>query len=249
MTSEITVDRALQDRVAVVHFAFCERNTFNLSRITALMRALDSVLRDRSVRAVVFASGVKGFFSDGYSIEGLFGSEVRKRILKGDFRAYDQVRTFYRRLIEIPIPTVCFVDGVCSGAGLEWALCTDFILATPDSSFAFHEIRLGIVPGLGGFHLLAMRLSPPLATHMLLTAEVLNAKQANSAGLIDALVDHLDAALSGFVAPLAQRPRAGLVRMKSLTGTHQKKLAALEACQEAFREALRERVSRGLDHR
>lgn len=247
MSSGITVEYILRERVAVIRFGFCERNTFDLSRVSALLGAVDDAVQRASVRVVVFASARQGYFSDGYSIDDLFGPRLRKQLRQGDFQAHEQVQNVYRRLIDTPIPTVSFVDGVCRGAGLEWALCCDFILATTQSSFAFHEIRLGIVPGLGGFHLLAMRVPAALATRIIFTAESLDAKQAHAAGLVDALADDMDGAIANFVEQIARRPRAGLVRMKSLTDGRERKLSALHACQDAFRDAIKERVSRGIE--
>ena len=130
--------RSVDGRVAVIRFRFGDRNTLNLARVTKLVEAAQTESADPEVRALVFASDTPGYFSDGYSLDEMLGRAMRKRLRDGDFGAYEQVIDAYRRLIRIPIPTVSFVEGVCRGAGLEWALCTDFIYTSSRASFCFH---------------------------------------------------------------------------------------------------------------
>lgn len=228
-------------RIAGIEFTFPDRNTFTLPRVASLVQALLEVAQNRTVRCVVFSSGTEGYFSDGYSLDDMLGAKAHNDLEDRNYERYEGVVELYRQLIRTQIPTVSVVDGVCRGAGLEWALATDFIVATPRATFSLHEVRLGLVPGLGGMDMFARRVHPNRAAYVLLSAPKIGAHDANNIGLVDALVADLDQAIHEFVTPIAKRPRSALIRMKSFLGNQQHKLNALSDCHDPFIQCLHER--------
>ena len=80
---------------------------------------------------------------------------------------------------------VCKVDGLSLGGGTELALSCDYIVATPNASCGFPETGIGIFPGLGGTQRTAKRVGIPLARWLVLTGQVLGAKQAKAVGMFD----------------------------------------------------------------
>jgi enoyl-CoA hydratase/carnithine racemase len=236
-TKTVSVDYFHSQRVACINFALNERNTFNPENIHLLTSVVDEVVSNNVTRCLIFNSTIPNYFSDGFSLHEMFGETV-KQLKNGDTQTYDKIANSYQRLIECPIPTISFVDGICRGGGFEWALSSDFIIATPKSQFALHEIRLGIVPGLGGFGMIKSKGNLSLANYCLLTGNYLSNSQAVSAGLVDAQVDNFQEMLESFTFPISQRSRRSLIRTKSFINLQETKLAALHSCRTPFINSL-----------
>ena len=113
-----------------------------------------------------------------------------------------------------PKPVITAVDGYCFGVGFELALSSDIRLATRRSQFALPEMNLGMIPGSGGTQRLARLIGLSRAKYHILTAERINADDAQAWGLIadvvedraalDERVERLVTRMLGF-SPLAAR--------------------------------------------
>ena len=80
--------------------------------------------------------------------------------------------------------------------GLELALCTDVRIASSGATFGFPEVRLGLIPGMGGTVRLPALVGRPWATRMVMTGQVIDAQRALQIGLVQDLADDpLSAAL------------------------------------------------------
>lgn len=84
---------------------------------------------------------------------------------------------------------VVILNGLALGGGMELALCADVILAVPKTKIAFPETGIGIYPGLGGTQRTALRVGKGLAKYLVLTGQMLGAKQAMEIGLIDGIIE------------------------------------------------------------
>ena len=84
---------------------------------------------------------------------------------------------------------VAILNGLALGGGMELALCADVLLAVPHVKIAFPETGIGIYPGLGGTQRSALRVGKGLAKYLVLTGQMLGAKQALEIGLIDHIVN------------------------------------------------------------
>jgi enoyl-CoA hydratase / 3-hydroxyacyl-CoA dehydrogenase len=87
---------------------------------------------------------------------------------------------------------VAILNGLALGGGLELALSAEVLLAVPKAKIAFPETGIGIYPGLGGTQRSALRVGKGLAKYLVLTGQVLGAKQALEIGLIDGIVQPSD---------------------------------------------------------
>ena len=83
---------------------------------------------------------------------------------------------------------VGILNGLALGGGMELALCCDVLLAVPKTKIAFPETGIGIYPGLGGTQRSAQRVGKGLAKYLVLTGQMLGAKQALEIGLIDGVI-------------------------------------------------------------
>lgn len=229
-------------RIACIDFNFNERNTLSLENTQLLKEAIDKLLTIKSVRCVVFNSTTPGYFSDGFSLKAMFGENTRIQLEKGETHLYDQVVNIYKSLIECPIPTISFVDGICRGGGFEWGLASDFIVATPNSQFALHEVKIGILPGLGGFEMMQNKGNLSVANYSLLTGNYLSTTQAMNVRLVDAEVDSFHEMLEQFAQPIARHSRASLIRMKDFINLKKTKIDALNASRNPFLDSLKVRI-------
>jgi len=110
-------------------------------------------------------------------------------------------------LEQLPCPTVCWINGVALGGGLELALCCDYRLMRPshDRTLGLPEVQLGLHPGLGGTVRTVRLLGVRNAMDLMLTGRSLSAHEGKKRGLIDGLVP-ADNMHNACVAILQDRP-------------------------------------------
>jgi enoyl-CoA hydratase len=123
--------------------------------------------------------------------KGMNPDEVRARRLAA-FAAYAALESLLT-------PVIGVVQGPAIGSGTEIAACCDFVVATPQASFATPEALWGTV---GATQRLPRILGKQLAKDMMFTGRKLNAEEARDAGLVTRIVDA--AALDGVLADIAK---------------------------------------------
>ncbi len=108
-----------------------------------------------------------------------------------------------RRIEEFPHPVIAFVRGFALGGGLEIALATDFLLATPDARLGLPEAKFGIHPGFGGLTRLTRLIGRSLTKYLLYSAEAVRADEAHRLGFVARVVPAEDGGAE--VQALAER--------------------------------------------
>ena len=152
--------------------ALIELDNQPLNLVTgAMMEQLDAALTaladDAEVRAVVVAgAGERAFCagSDVKEFEGLAGRVAQGKLLYEKF--------VYRKLAELPVPTIAAIDGDALGGGLELALCCDLRVAAEGARLGMPEVRLGVLPGSGGTQRLPAVVGPARAKELILVGEL-----------------------------------------------------------------------------
>ncbi len=101
-----------------------------------------------------------------------------------------QGQSVFHKLEALPFPTVAAVDGHCLGGGYELALACKYIIATDadDTRIGLPEVKLGILPALGGMTRLTERVGGMKGMTAILTGKMYRAKQARGIGMIDEVV-------------------------------------------------------------
>jgi enoyl-CoA hydratase/carnithine racemase len=204
----------------------------------AEMRDLGSeVVADRSVKALVVI-GAGRAFSSGIDLDTLssVGAEEvwqQAALIQGAFTW----------LTAAPYPTVAAVRGVCFGGGFELALTCDLRVVTKSARLALPEVRLGLVPDLGGAIHLPRLVGPARAKDLIWTGREIDGEEAWRIGLADRLVDDagLEEAAAGLADQLGELPIPAVTHAKRLVDAAGEMTVAegLQASAEAVEDCVR----------
>jgi enoyl-CoA hydratase/carnithine racemase len=185
-----------EDRGAVRHVVLNrpeKRNAFDEELVLATGDALRAAADDPAVRCVV-VRGAGPLFSSGMDL-GALGALAR---------APDRVRTFRRRCIEawnlaeeMPKPVICAIHGACIGGALELALACDLRVLAADAIVGMPEVRIGLIPDVGGSSRLPQVVGLGRAKELVMTGRMIGAEEAERIGLANrvAAAGELDGAV------------------------------------------------------
>ena len=169
-------------------------NALSPDLVGAMEEALAAAANDPAVRVVV-VTGAGKHFSAGADLNYM-------KSMRGAGHAAnvaDALRTqrLFAGLAELPKPVVARVHGAARGGGVGLVAAADVVVAGNGASFAFTEVRLGIIPAMISPFVVA-RLGAARARRLFLTAETFDAEQGEAWGLVDHAVPDED--LDGTVA-------------------------------------------------
>lgn len=157
------------------------RNALDRALIGALARELGRAATDDSVACVVVTGGAS-VFSAGADIKEFIAGGV------GVFDHPDR-KADWATIERFDKPLIAAVEGYAFGGGHELMLLADIIVAARDARFGQPEINIGVLPGDGGTQRVTRIAGKPLAMHMILTGEPIDAETAFRAGLVSKLAD------------------------------------------------------------
>jgi 2-(1,2-epoxy-1,2-dihydrophenyl)acetyl-CoA isomerase len=177
-------------------------NSFTGEMVQALLPALDAVAADDSAR-VLIVTGVGRGFSAGQDLNapGAKPAEGEAPDLQGIIER--MWAPLAARLRSLPVPVIAAVNGVAAGAGANFALNCDIVLAARSASFIQAFSKIGLIPDAGGTWLLPRLVGRAHALALAMTGDKLPAEEAQRIGLIWRCVD--DAALMEEAFALATR--------------------------------------------
>ncbi|MHB8328087.1 MAG: enoyl-CoA hydratase-related protein [Acidimicrobiales bacterium] len=204
------------------------RITFNQPRIhnaqspamlEKLVRVLDQTKAETDIRVLVLA-GAGRSFSSGHDLKAISTDAVYAANTKtAEDRYWQELRLFVepvRRFRELPIPTICRVQGYCLAAGLMFACSSDFVVASEDAVFGSpvlitQAVNDAEVPAF------AWRLGERRAKQAIWLNEQLNAAEALQAGLVNWVVpiEELDGRVNEVATKLLAVPRQALALSKA----------------------------------
>lgn len=157
-----------------------QRNALSDELLAELARLLEALDRDPAVRAIVVSGSAK-VFASGADIRALLRRDAQA-IYDGDrARHWDAIRG-------LRTPLVAAVSGLCLGAGCELAMMADVVIAADGACFGLPETLLGLIPGAGGTQMLPRAIGKAKAMDVVLTGRLLDADEAERAGLVSRVV-------------------------------------------------------------
>lgn len=188
-------------------------NALNSQVLAELIAAMAAYDADESQRCLILTGSEKAFAA---------GADIKEM---ADVSAADMFRAdlhakWTSRVAATRKPWIAAVAGFALGGGCELAMMADFIIAAETARFGQPEIKLGVVPGMGGSQRLARAIGKAKAMEMCLTGRMMDAAEAERAGLVARVVPAdqlLDEALVTAQAITAMPPLAAIAA-KELVG-------------------------------
>ena len=156
-------------------------NALNDALMDELGTALKAFDADEDIGAIVLTGSEKAFAA-GADI-GMMASYSYMDVYKGDYitRNWETIRTIRK-------PIIAAVAGFALGGGCELAMMCDIVIAADTARFGQPEIKLGVIPGAGGTQRLPRAVSKAKAMDLCLTARMMDASEAERAGLVSRVV-------------------------------------------------------------
>ncbi|MFZ5566834.1 MAG: enoyl-CoA hydratase [Pseudomonadota bacterium] len=156
-------------------------NALNDQLMDELGAALQTFDADPAIGCMVITGSEKAFAA-GADI-GAMASYSFADAYKGDY-----ITRNWERIRSIRKPVIAAVSGFALGGGCELAMMCDFIIAADNAKFGQPEIKLGIIPGAGGTQRLPRAVGKAKAMDMALTGRMMDAAEAERAGLVSRVV-------------------------------------------------------------
>ncbi|ENU47134.1 2-(1,2-epoxy-1,2-dihydrophenyl)acetyl-CoA isomerase PaaG [Acinetobacter nosocomialis] len=189
-------------------------NSFNVDMHREVAEVLNLWTKNPDVRCVVISGEGRGFCA---------GQDLGDRVVDPNAEAPDlgySIETYYnpliKKIVNMPKPVICAVNGVAAGAGANIALACDLVIAAKSANFVQAFCRLGLVPDSAGTWFLPRAVGHARAMGLALLGDKLPAETAKEWGMIWDVVE--DAELKEKVTELAERlakqPTFGLSLIK-----------------------------------
>jgi len=187
---------------------------------TRFLEELESVLARLSqpaeARAVVLRSDCPGFFSAGDDVRELRegGTET--------LAALPRAHALLDALESLPLPTIAAINGHALGGGLELALTCDLrFMGEGSGRIGLPEVRLGMLPALGGTQRLPLLVGKGKAIEMMFKGLQLIPEEAERIGLVNAVFPQaeLEERVQDYAARLARQATAAIARIKACIRT------------------------------
>jgi enoyl-CoA hydratase len=156
-------------------------NALNDQLMDELGAALKAFDADEAIGCMIVTGSEKAFAA-GADIGAMSGYSFADAY-KGDYitRNWETIRSIRK-------PVIGAVSGFALGGGCELAMMCDFIIAAENAKFGQPEIKLGIMPGAGGSQRLPRAVGKAKAMDMILTGRMMDAAEAERAGLVSRVV-------------------------------------------------------------
>ncbi len=182
MTYELINVRTEADKVGIITLNRPKQlNALNDQLMTELGDALHAFDADTAIHCMIITGSEKAFAA-GADIGGM-ANYTFADVYKDDFitRNWEKIRAVRK-------PVIAAVSGFALGGGCELAMMCDFIIAADNARFGQPEIKLGIIPGAGGTQRLPRAVGKAKAMDLALTGRMMDATEAERAGLVSRVV-------------------------------------------------------------
>jgi enoyl-CoA hydratase len=160
-------------------------NALNAQLLQDLTLTLQQADKDPDVRCIILTGSDKAFAA---------GADVREMASKTYAEAFGQdiFGPAAKAIQNIRKPIIAAVSGYCLGGGCELAMLCDFILCSDTARFGQPEVNLGIIAGMGGSQRLTRLVGKSKSMDMHLTARMMDATEAERAGLVSRIIPMVD---------------------------------------------------------
>jgi len=155
-------------------------NALNAALLGELGAAVDGFEADPDIGCIVITGSDKAFAA---------GADIKEMATKSFMDAFmNDLAADWDRVARARKPVVAAVAGFALGGGCELAMHCDIIIAADNAKFGQPEIKLGVIPGIGGTQRLAHAVGKAKAMDLCLTGRMMDAAEAERAGLVSRIV-------------------------------------------------------------
>src|ERR1700681_2979569 len=194
-------------------------NALNTALMAELAAAVDAFEADAAIGCIMITGSDKAFAA-GADIKEMAGKSYMEAFMGNFVATWDRVAHARK-------PVIAAVAGFALGGGCELAMQCDLIIAADNARFGQPEIKLGIIPGIGGTQRLTRAVGKAKAMDLILTGRMMDAQEAERSGLVARIV------------PLANLLDEALKTADAIAGMSLPSvLAAKEAVNRAFETSL-----------
>src|SRR5262249_27625858 len=198
----------VEDGVALLTLNRPDRlNALSREMLDAMLEALPRLAEDGNVGVVVLTGAGRGFCAGGDVKAMAEGREAEGTTLEERAQALRSRMEVARWLHQMPKPTVAMVRGAAAGAGLSIALACDLRVVSDNARFGTAFARVGYSGDFGGSWFLTRLVGTAKARELYYTAELIDAAQALTLGLVNRVV--ADATLESETMALARKIAKG----------------------------------------
>jgi 2-(1,2-epoxy-1,2-dihydrophenyl)acetyl-CoA isomerase len=161
-----------------------QRNAIDLQMREEIAQCVESVQRDRAVRALVI-TGAGGAFCAGGDLRSIGSAQLDGA---GWRQRMKDAHAWVGALIALDRPVIAAIDGPAFGAGFSLALAADFVVASPRARFCLSFMKLGLVPDFGALYTLPRIVGVQRAKELMLSAREIAADEAQRLGIVGEVV-------------------------------------------------------------
>ena len=155
-------------------------NALNRALIAELTLAIDAFEADSNTGCMLITGSEKAFAA---------GADIKEMADKSFIEAYGgNFAADWDRVARARKPVVAAVAGFALGGGCELAMQCDIVIAADSAKFGQPEIKLGVIPGIGGTQRLTRALGKAKAMDLVLTGRMMDAAEAERSGLVARVV-------------------------------------------------------------
>src|SRR6201997_2861371 len=155
-------------------------NALNRALMTDLTHALNAFEADATIGCMVITGSDKAFAA---------GADIKEMAEKTFADAYlGNFAANWDRAATVRKPVIAAVAGFALGGGCELAMQCDIIIAADNAKFGQPEIKLGVIPGIGGTQRFTRAVGKARAMELILTGRMMDAAEAERSGLVARIV-------------------------------------------------------------
>jgi enoyl-CoA hydratase len=156
------------------------KNALDLRTVGEIREALQTLAAGEEAGVLIFTGAGETAFVSGADI-----NDIRARGRDEGLAAINS--SLFAEIERFPRPTIAAINGYALGGGCELALACDIRIASDTAKFGQPELGLGIIPGAGATQRLPRIVGMGRAKHLILTGDIIDAKQALDWGLVSAV--------------------------------------------------------------
>lgn len=191
-----------------------KRNAFHEAMIKELLAAMDEAEKEPELKALVFRGAGK-VFSAGADLQWM--QQVVDYSFQENLRESENLAALFKRLYYSPLTIISMVHGACIGGANGIVGASDVVVASPETTFKFSEVKLGLVPATIAPYVLK-RMPLPQVRYFMLSGLPFNGQEAAEMGFVNVALKaaFFDGELEKIMNSIRENGRGAMQQTKRL---------------------------------